>query len=582
MRARTLASRRSAAASDRSHPSDRAGSARLVEPGRPARPASSLQVAADGRGTRHSGLAFLRGRDADHRLRVLAASLGAARPVLGALAAALLGRSLYEKLGYRSVGDYGRERLGVGARAIREWARVFGRLETLPKLRGALLAGEVSWTCVRLVAGLATRETEGACLDAIRGRTVRAVAAIAAAFRAASGEGDADDAEQGDGCERVGVWLRCTRREALLWSAAVELARRMAGEELAFWECAEKIAAEAASAWGSLPLGERSDHSEPSGVDGVTEREQGFRDHAFPGVGWKRCAGELPPGLAALAQGAAAASAREVDRRLRSVVAFLQSVDFEMGGILREMQARGLFRELGFAGLGRYAAERLDLSPATAHRLVALSRAAGRAPELARAYRDGRIHAFQAQVVARVADRASARTWVERAQAVSFRRLEGDAGSVWRPCIAFRAPPEVAELFLAMRARAGSLERLLAHAIATWLEQGAQFEDYADFERDGWRCTVPGCTARQNLQSHHIRFRSEGGPDEPSNRTTLCAHHHLRGVHGAHGGSVRIRGNAPDGLVFELGGRRYLSGDVLFSKAAMVCSVTPMSPAARG
>ena len=47
---------------------------------------------------------------------------------------------------------------------------------------------------------------------------------------------------------------------------------------------------------------------------------------------------------------------------------------------------------------------------------------------------------------------------------------------------------------------------MLDHAIATWLEAGAQFEGYADFERDGYRCT-----ARRNLQGHHIRFRSAWG-----------------------------------------------------------------------
>jgi hypothetical protein len=45
--------------------------------------------------------------------------------VLGALAAVLVGRRLHEALGYRSLGDYGRERLGVGARVLREWARVW-------------------------------------------------------------------------------------------------------------------------------------------------------------------------------------------------------------------------------------------------------------------------------------------------------------------------------------------------------------------------------------------------------------------------------------------------------------------------
>jgi hypothetical protein len=70
------------------------------------------------------------------------------------------------------------------------------------------------------------------------------------------------------------------------------------------------------------------------------------------------------------------------------------------------------------------------------------------------------------------------------------------------------------------------------------------------FERDGWRCTVPGCTSYRNLHDHHIVFRSAGGSDELANRTTLCAWHHLRGVHAAR---VRCTGRAPGGLIFELG-----------------------------
>jgi hypothetical protein len=49
--------------------------------------------------------------------------------------------------------------------------------------------------------------------------------------------------------------------------------------------------------------------------------------------------------------------------------------------------------------------------------------------------------------------------------------------------------------------------------------------------------------------------------------TTLCAYHHLRGVHG---GTVRCRGEAPMGLRFELGLRTqreslmtYGSGDAI-------------------
>ena len=69
------------------------------------------------------------------------------------------------------------------------------------------------------------------------------------------------------------------------------------------------------------------------------------------------------------------------------------------------------------------------------------------------------------------------------------------------------------------------------------------------FARDGWRCTVPGCTAYRNLHAHHLEFRSAGGSDDPSNCITLCAFHHLRGIHTGlirgRGGLIRCRGRAP-------------------------------------
>jgi hypothetical protein len=202
-----------------------------------------------------AALVFLRGRDADARLRELAAARAAARPLLGALAIELVGRRLHEPLGYRSLGDFARERLGVGARAVREWARVWRGLAELPRLRAAVLSGEVSWAVARAVVGLATPDTEAACLETVRGRTLRAVLAIVAvvseAQSAATRQGvDATDGEE-EPEERVAVRLRCTPREAGYWYAAVELARRMAGEELPVWQCAERIAAEAASAVGA-------------------------------------------------------------------------------------------------------------------------------------------------------------------------------------------------------------------------------------------------------------------------------------------------------------------------------------------
>ena len=45
-------------------------------------------------------------------------------------------------------------------------------------------------------------------------------------------------------------------------------------------------------------------------------------------------------------------------------------------------------------------------------------------------------------------------------------------------------------------------------------------------ERDGWRCQV--CGSMQNLQVHHLKFRSQSGGDVEQNLITLCAECHER------------------------------------------------------
>lgn len=50
------------------------------------------------------------------------------------------------------------------------------------------------------------------------------------------------------------------------------------------------------------------------------------------------------------------------------------------------------------------------------------------------------------------------------------------------------------------------------------------------FHRDGWRCSVPGCTNRAWLQVHHDRPWAEGGGHEEWNLRVLCSAHH-RGLH---------------------------------------------------
>jgi hypothetical protein len=95
-----------------------------------------------------------------------------------------------------------------------------------------------------------------------------------------------------------------------------------------------------------------------------------------------------------------------------------------------------------------------------------------------------------------------------------------------------------------------AVERLLRHVINHW-ESTPRHPDPV-FARDGWRCTVPACSSRRNLHDHHIRFRSRGGSNQRDNRTTVCAAHHL---HGIHAGTVRASGAAPHAIEWQLGVR---------------------------
>jgi hypothetical protein len=101
--------------------------------------------------------------------------------------------------------------------------------------------------------------------------------------------------------------------------------------------------------------------------------------------------------------------------------------------------------------------------------------------------------------------------------------------------------PELYEGFLAALLR----EYLLTERIHLKLAR-----NYAILKRDCFRCQVPGCGCRRNLEVHHIIWRSKGGCDEEWNLITLCSHHNYI-LHDLM--ALRIEGTAPDNLTFMFG-----------------------------
>ena len=99
------------------------------------------------------------------------------------------------------------------------------------------------------------------------------------------------------------------------------------------------------------------------------------------------------------------------------------------------------------------------------------------------------------------------------------------------------------------------VSRMIASFLHTWDVSGDPKwrRDHRIFERDGWRCRVPGCSSRRSLQVHHVIYRSHGGGNEDDNLAVLCATHHLQGIHA---GRLRCRGSCEGHLRWDFGGGR--------------------------
>jgi hypothetical protein len=390
--------------------------------------------------------------------------------------------------------------------------------------------------------------------------------------------------------------------------------------------------------------------------------------------------------------------ARQLDARMRSLVAVRQRIEVELAERLGRVRASRSYLLEGYASLEECARCTFGLSPRRMYHLLALGRTMERLPDLRRAFVAGRLTLRAAILVGRVADRASTSGWIRRAERITLRRLEDEVAYVellreerpelWErlrggplpddivlvpghePRLQVSAPPEsrpdpdrsclgqesdglqvsasgalgiasggenregdsaelsasaplpaidgagflgalrVSESRTPLPARMTTirmrvtpeLRRLWDESIASLRSQAAtRMEDWELFalilrrfwrtwdsvelrrqrrrnptlDRDGWRCTAPGCRSvgTGRLHEHHIRFRSAGGAEsDPANLTTLCTVHHQRLLHH---GIVRCRGNAPDGLRWEMGVVRGRSPFLVFSGDVRVGGSAP-------
>ena len=413
-----------------------------------------------------------------------------------------MNKEAWDPLGYARLSDYAAERLGLSARWVRSLALVGKAFRDYPRLEEALASGALAWTKVRLLASLPPGQDEAAWLARASQVTAAELAKLVRAVDRGSLEGGVLDDDAP--VSRL-FEVRCTPEVRWKWNTGRHAARRVAGRMCSVGEAAEVIAAEVLSA---IP------------ADEIWERET--RTDRTAALSWVK-AEVLVPMVSADPLGRFMAewvvwAGQVTVRRLRE--------DVEWALTLADTDPVA-FRLSGGLPAG-------DREIGAQHRDSAKNTPNGRSDPAE-------------TCTARFIGPAEVVQLFRAVLCTVRRRIEKETG---------RLPTE-----------GHALGVILDHVFECWgIGKGKTDPRHGVFERDGWLCTVPGCTSMRNLHSHHIRFRSAGGTHGPENRTSLCAFHHLRGVHA---GRLRCTGRAPDGLTWQMGIRpgaaplaTYRSGDI--------------------
>jgi hypothetical protein len=336
-------------------------------------------------------------------------------------------------------------------------------LERLPRIASAFDRREISAGHVRLLTRVASPENESFWLRLAWSSSVQELARAIARGRPPDGEeglaGSASmvsvSAELGDDERALERWrLAAPAWMASLWRTAVALVRRIHGARIPPGECLEHLLAEA-STEGTLagfdeapaeekarlsadppggdtkPGGDRSDPD--SGGDPTAGAVGGWS--VGPGASGDPEPGRVPgaddPGSSAEGDTPLPPYADALDAALRSLIHERQRRDDRIARHLAGVARGRWFRTIGYRTLEAYAFERYAVSPRNLYYLLALARALQALPEMRRDFLSGALTTRQVLLLGKVARRRTLRAWVERARAVTLRRLEEEV-SFWK------------------------------------------------------------------------------------------------------------------------------------------------------
>jgi hypothetical protein len=459
------------------------------------------------------------------------------------------------QLGFAGIGDYTRERLGMPASTAQKKARFARELRARPLLRAAVRAGEVSVRQAHAVLPLARGEAEAHWVARARAETVRRL--DAAVKGSSTEESDEDD-------DLVCVRLDISPESRPIVDEAMELGRHALG--------ATELEGRRAAGMCEEYLGA---HAPPEGAEeAVRLLTAPAAEFDEPRKEWLEkenarwaSLGQPDPVAAPEPLPDTEISPRRLDERLRKWADMHERWDELLGHLAVIFRALKGWELLGFASFEHYCTERLGMSAQAVTQRAKLEEKLHELPALRQALRERKLSYEKARLIARYADQESMKGWIERAQkmtCIELRRQlkkKEEAQMCARGEFAVWVPRRLVGLFplafAAARKAAGQslspgecFARIAQHFVEVWkptltLPDGVRRQV---FERDNWLCQVPWCS-RAAAHVHHIVFRSAGGTDDPWNLVSLCAAHHL---HGVHKGYLRVSGKAPDRLRWEI------------------------------
>ena len=404
----------------------------------------------------------------DGLLARVARSRGALDIGLAEVLAALAEGDRTLRLGFSSIGDYARHRLGIAPRTAQGLVRLGKGLASRPLLRAAVRAGLVSQRAAQVVLPVACGDVEAAWVALAREKTVRELAQAVKAARADAGAGNAggagatdgacsadgagpaagadaagaegtapadgdaggrglDDVEEGEAWQPVSLPVSAEARKAL--DDALEVGGRALGHGAPLWQRLEGLAqeylgafpSEAADAphvgallasWRGGLHGTWSSGAEVAAAPGWRAEYEAFLEAESGRWAWLEA---VAPVAAPAVE--TSASPRALDASLQRLASLRGRWDGLLGHLGLLARGLGLWREAGFASFSQYCRERLGLSVRAVEGRIALERKLYAFPPVRQALDDGTLSPEQARLVTRVANPHTAEGWVARAAA---------------------------------------------------------------------------------------------------------------------------------------------------------------------